>query len=39
MAVEILKYKVEQIKENFHNNYMPQGILVSLYQLEIWPSF
>lgn len=23
IAVEILKYKVEKVKENFHNNYLP----------------
>lgn len=34
MAVEILKYKVEQVKENFHNNYLPWGILVPLYPLK-----
>lgn len=34
VAVEILKYKVEEVKGNFHGNYMPWGILVSLHPLK-----
>lgn len=34
MAVEVLKYKVEQVKGNFHNNDVPWGILVSVYPLK-----